>query len=143
MTVRARLRVDPIACDGRGFCAEILPEMVTLDDWGFPIIRDADVPDALLSEAGEAVRLCPMLALRLDAVLAAHAGFCLSGTLAPAPPGLEPIIEAKAGLGRATIGWLARRVSGRSPARGPVTRTGRAGSPRPAAGRSRSSGCRR
>jgi hypothetical protein len=31
VTVRARLRVDPIACDGRGFCAEILPGMVTLD----------------------------------------------------------------------------------------------------------------
>ena len=68
MTVRARLRADPIACDGRGFCAEILPEMVTLDDWGFPIIRDADVPDALLADAGEAVRLCPVLALRLDQV---------------------------------------------------------------------------
>ena len=66
MTAAARLRVDPIACDGRRFCAEILPELVTLDDWGFPIIRDADVPATLLAEAGEAVRLCPMLALRLD-----------------------------------------------------------------------------
>lgn len=66
MTTAARLRVDPIACDGRGFCAEILPEMITLDDWGFPIIRDADVPAGLQAEAGEAVRLCPLLALRLD-----------------------------------------------------------------------------
>ena len=56
----------PIACDGRGLCAEVLPEMITLDDWGFPIIRDADVPAGLLGEAGEAVRLCPLLALRLD-----------------------------------------------------------------------------
>ena len=68
MTSAVRLRVDPIACDGRRFCAEILPELVTLDDWGFPIIRDADVPAALLAEADEAVRLCPMLALRLDRV---------------------------------------------------------------------------
>ncbi len=66
MTAGARLRVDPIACDGRGFCAEILPEMITLDDWGFPIIRDPDVPAGLRAEAGEAARLCPMLALRLD-----------------------------------------------------------------------------
>lgn len=66
MTAGARLRVDPIACDGRGFCAEILPEMITLDDWGFPLIRDADVPASLRAEAGEAVRLCPMLALRLN-----------------------------------------------------------------------------
>lgn len=66
MTSAARLRVDPIACDGRGLCAEILPELITLDDWGFPVIRDADVPAGLRAGAGEAVRLCPLLALRLD-----------------------------------------------------------------------------
>ena len=67
MTVTgARLRVDPIACDGRGLCAEVLPELITLDDWGFPIIRDEDVPLGLLAGAGEAIRLCPLLALRLD-----------------------------------------------------------------------------
>lgn len=62
-----RLRVDPIACDGRRLCAEVLPELITLDDWGFPVIEDVDVPAALLDEAAEAVRLCPLLALRLDA----------------------------------------------------------------------------
>jgi len=62
----ARLRVDPIACDGRGLCAEVLPELITLDDWGFPIIRDADVPPGLWPGAAEAIRLCPLLALRLD-----------------------------------------------------------------------------
>ena len=66
MIAAARLRVNPIACDGRGLCAEVLPEMITLDDWGFPIIRDTDVPPGLLNEAAEAVRLCPRLALRLD-----------------------------------------------------------------------------
>jgi ferredoxin len=62
----ARLRVDPIACDGRGLCAEVLPELITLDDWGFPMIRDAEVPPGLMAGAGEAIRLCPLLALRLD-----------------------------------------------------------------------------
>ena len=66
MTAGIRLRVDPIACDGRKLCAEILPELITLDDWGFPIIRDTDVPDHLLNEAREAVRVCPKLALRLE-----------------------------------------------------------------------------
>jgi ferredoxin len=65
-TTGARLRVDPIACDGRGLCAEVLPELITLDDWGFPIIRDEEVPRGLMAAAGEAVRLCPLLALRLD-----------------------------------------------------------------------------
>ena len=66
MSVRARLRVDPIACDGRGLCAEILPELIALDDWGFPVIRGNDVPEDLLEEAREAVRLCPRLALWLE-----------------------------------------------------------------------------
>ena len=66
MTSGTRLRVDPIACDGRALCAEMLPELITLDDWGFPIIRSGEVPAGLLDEAGEAVRVCPKLALRLD-----------------------------------------------------------------------------
>ena len=66
MTMRARLRVDPIACDGRGLCAEVFPEMITLDDWGFPIIRDEEISSGLMAGAEEAIRLCPLLALRLD-----------------------------------------------------------------------------
>jgi ferredoxin len=60
------LRVDPIACDGRGVCAEVLPQLISLDDWGFPIIRAGPVPDHLQGEAREALRICPKLALRLD-----------------------------------------------------------------------------
>jgi len=61
----AKLSVNMIACDGRGLCAEVLPELIRLDDWGFPIIA-RDVPDELQGQAGEAVRLCPRLALRLE-----------------------------------------------------------------------------
>jgi len=68
MRTRVRLRVDPIACDGRGLCAELLPELISLDDWGFPIIADLDVPDELTREAVEVVRVCPKLALRLEAI---------------------------------------------------------------------------
>ena len=66
MTNSARLRVDFIACDGRGLCAEVLPELIDLDDWGFPIVRAGTVPPELVGQAAEAVRLCPMLALRLE-----------------------------------------------------------------------------
>lgn len=72
MVARARLRVDPIACDGRGICAELLPGLITLDDWGFPIIH-GDVPPPLRDEAAEAARLCPRLALRLTAARASAA----------------------------------------------------------------------
>ena len=61
----AELVVDRIACDGYGMCAELLPELIDLDDWGYPIIRDGGVPDALLDHARRAVAVCPVLALRL------------------------------------------------------------------------------
>jgi ferredoxin len=59
------LKVDRIRCDGAGLCAELLPELVTLDDWGYPIVRPGTVPPALLDHARRAVDVCPVLALRL------------------------------------------------------------------------------
>jgi ferredoxin len=64
--VSARLRVDFIACQGRGLCAEALPELITLDDWGFPIVSSRPVPPWLLPDARETLRACPLLALRLE-----------------------------------------------------------------------------
>jgi ferredoxin len=60
-----RLEVDRIKCDGHGLCAEVLPELIELDDWGYPILRDAPVPAALEGYARRAVVDCPVLALRL------------------------------------------------------------------------------
>ncbi|MGI8902675.1 MAG: ferredoxin [Solirubrobacteraceae bacterium] len=62
----ARLRVDPIACKGHGLCAELLPELIRLDDWGYPMIDEAEVPPELLGLARRAVDACPTLALALD-----------------------------------------------------------------------------
>jgi ferredoxin len=61
------LAVDRIACDGSGLCAELLPEMIDLDDWGYPKVSGAPVPDDLLPLARRAVDRCPVLALRLEA----------------------------------------------------------------------------
>jgi ferredoxin len=65
-----RIVVDPIACDGHGQCAELLPEVIALDDWGYPIIDDGEIPPALVPLAKRAVRACPTLALRLQALQA-------------------------------------------------------------------------
>ena len=62
---RAELVVDRIACDGFGMCAELLPELIELDDWGSPIVAPGGVPEALLEHAERAVKVCPVLALRL------------------------------------------------------------------------------
>ena len=61
-----RLVLNPIKCVAHGMCAELFPERITLDDWGYPIIERRDVPPALLAHARRAVTACPSLALRLD-----------------------------------------------------------------------------
>jgi len=60
------LRVNPIRCDAFGHCAELLPELISLDEWGYPIIADRPVPRRLQPEARRAVSLCPRLALLLE-----------------------------------------------------------------------------
>lgn len=60
------LHVNPIACSGHGICTEMLPELIRLDEWGYPILSTEPVPPELLPLARRAVRLCPTLALRLD-----------------------------------------------------------------------------
>jgi ferredoxin len=62
----ARLRVNPIMCEAHGMCAELLPELIRLDDWGYPIVDEAQVPPELLELARKAVDACPTLALLLD-----------------------------------------------------------------------------
>lgn len=61
-----KLRVNPIACEGHGLCAELVPELIRLDDWGFPIVADGEVPRGLHSHARRAVAACPTLALALE-----------------------------------------------------------------------------
>jgi ferredoxin len=65
--VRRRLRVNPILCNGYGYCAEIVPELVSLDDWGFPIVNESPIVDEKLERLAErAVATCPRLALLLE-----------------------------------------------------------------------------
>ncbi len=66
MTDRLRLRVDPIGCVGHGICEELLPEMIRLDDWGYPILHDVDVKRSQMDDVRRAIAACPALALRLE-----------------------------------------------------------------------------
>ena len=60
-----RLRIDPIACDGHGLCAELFPERIALDDWGYPILDPAPIPRSLEKAARQAAAECPTCALLL------------------------------------------------------------------------------
>jgi len=61
-----RLRVNPIQCVAHGLCAELLPEAVRLDDWGYPIVDDGDLAPELVDLARRAADACPTLALLLE-----------------------------------------------------------------------------
>jgi ferredoxin len=65
----ARLHIDWTRCDRRGACAELLPELLAEDPWGYPLARDGSrepaIPDELAKHAARAVARCPRLALRV------------------------------------------------------------------------------
>jgi ferredoxin len=61
-----RLVLDPIACEAHGLCAELLPERISLDEWGYPIIDDEPIGGRLLAHARRAAATCPTLALALQ-----------------------------------------------------------------------------
>ena len=61
-----KIAVNPITCDGHGMCAELLPELISLDDWGYPMLQSKEVPPHLVPLARRARDLCPTLALLLE-----------------------------------------------------------------------------
>jgi ferredoxin len=92
------LRVDRIACTGHGLCADLVPELIQLDEWGYPILA-GDVPPALAAHARRAVRACPTLALKLSRAPASK------GTDNPARPlaGLPCPATCRAALSPAQV----------------------------------------
>ena len=63
--MKHRLELNPIACEAHGLCAEILPERIRLDEWGYPILDEEPIDDDLVAHARRAAAACPTLALRV------------------------------------------------------------------------------
>jgi ferredoxin len=63
-----RLRVNMIKCDGFGHCAELLPERIDVDSWGYPMVSQEPLTRDLLEHARRAVLVCPVGALRFEEV---------------------------------------------------------------------------
>lgn len=59
------LRADWPACQARGLCHEVAPELITLDPWGYPLLPTEALDGARLDLAQDAVHACPRRALRL------------------------------------------------------------------------------
>ena len=60
-----RITIDPVACDAYGYCAELLPEAISLDEWGYPIVNGSPLPPGLVAAAKRAARDCPRRAITL------------------------------------------------------------------------------
>ena len=60
-----RITIDPVACEAYGYCAEMLPEAISLDEWGYPIVDDRPLPAELVALAKRAARDCPKRAITL------------------------------------------------------------------------------
>ena len=61
-----RVRVNPIACEAHGMCAELLPERIRLDEWGYPVIDGEPLEASLLDHARRAAQACPTFALLVE-----------------------------------------------------------------------------
>jgi ferredoxin len=61
-----RLKVNPIACEAHGMCAEVLPEWISLDEWGYPIVDERPLPAELTAMAKRAADACPTFALLIE-----------------------------------------------------------------------------
>ncbi|MEP7091551.1 MAG: ferredoxin [Nocardioidaceae bacterium] len=66
----SRLHVDWTRCDGHGLCADLVPEVLTRDEWGYPMPSSPDnrqlvVGTAVMEHARRAAEMCPLLALKL------------------------------------------------------------------------------
>ncbi len=63
-----QLLVDPISCEAVGLCAHTVPELITLDRWGYPIVSGESLGAGQIRAAKRAVRGCPRRALGLARV---------------------------------------------------------------------------
>ena len=62
-----KMIVDFDLCEGHGECVAAAPEIFDLDDAGEKVVLlNPEPPEELRDKAVEAVRICPMAALRLE-----------------------------------------------------------------------------
>ncbi|HTZ91103.1 MAG TPA: NADH-ubiquinone oxidoreductase-F iron-sulfur binding region domain-containing protein [Streptosporangiaceae bacterium] len=122
-----RLTVDWTRCRGHGLCARLIPELVELDQHGYPRLLEAPVPFWLSKNATQAVDMCPSLALSLtaDQVKPAAAAAVSAAADPPSPLAVRARQQPQAVLtGRAwrradldaAEAWLAE-IGGPGPAR--------------------------
>jgi NADH:ubiquinone oxidoreductase subunit F (NADH-binding)/ferredoxin len=85
-----RLKVDWTRCSGHGLCARLAPELIQLDEHGYPELLDVAVPFWLMRDATQAVEMCPALALQLARQPVSQPDLALPEGTRNTRPGLGP-----------------------------------------------------
>ena len=66
----AVLVLNPILCDGRGLCHDAAPDLIELDEWGYPVLPGGGLRATLTRAdrraAEDATHACPVLALHIE-----------------------------------------------------------------------------
>ena len=66
----ATLVLDPTRCDGRGLGHDAAPELITLDEWGYPLLPGGTLRAPISARerkaATDATHACPLLALHME-----------------------------------------------------------------------------
>lgn len=66
----ATLVLDPTRCDGRGLCHDVAPGLISLDEWGYPLLASGTLRQPLegpeVAAARAAAAACPLLALHVE-----------------------------------------------------------------------------
>ena len=60
-----KLEIDWTRCDGHGLCAALLPDRISRDEWGYPVLHSTAVNPDAPTPVRRAVAACPALALRI------------------------------------------------------------------------------
>lgn len=57
--------IDWRRCRGHGVCSAALGELISLDETGYPVVANAELPDDLNAAGRMAQMTCPAAALRV------------------------------------------------------------------------------
>lgn len=60
-----RVEVNPEVCEGHGQCNAVGPNVYDLDEGGYCVIRNAEVPSEFEDEAEEGALACPVQAIKV------------------------------------------------------------------------------
>ncbi|SES07311.1 Ferredoxin [Streptomyces sp. yr375] len=65
MNQPTKITINWTSCQSHGLCAELLPDHITLDEWGYPLLDNTPIPPSTTKRARRAASNCPTLALKL------------------------------------------------------------------------------